>query len=59
MGCCFQDFFYIARNIPMQLPSSCFSMHNSVHVVHPYSSMDKSVAWKKCVLSHRIGLTFI
>ena len=40
----------------MQLPSSFFSKHLvSVHVVHPYSSMDTTVACKKLhfILSDR------
>ena len=37
----------------MQLPLSFFSMHlGSVHVVHPYSSMDTIAAWEKlCFIS--------
>ena len=47
-GCCFQDLFIIARSICAQLPSSFFSIRLvSVHVVHPYSSMDTTTAWRK------------
>ena len=48
VGCCFQDLFNIARSILVQLPSSFFSMRFfSIQVVHPYSSMYKTGAWKK------------
>ena len=45
---CLQDLFNIGRSIRVQLPSSFFSSHFvSVHVVHPYSSIDTIAAWKK------------
>ena len=48
VGCCLQDLFKIARSILVQLPSSFFfSRFVSVHVVHPYSSIDTTAAWKK------------
>ena len=48
VGCCFRDLFNIARCILVQFSVSFFSMHFiSVHVVHPYSSIDTSAAWKK------------
>ena len=48
MGFCFQDLFNIARSILVQLPSSFFSIRLvSVHVVHPYSTMDRTAAGKK------------
>ena len=48
VGCCCQDLFRIARSILVQLPSSFFSSRFvSVHVVHPYSSIDVTAAWKK------------
>ena len=48
VGCCCQDLFRIARSILVQLPSSFFfSRFVSVHVVHPYSSIDVTAAWKK------------
>ena len=48
VGCCFQDMFNVARNILVQMPSSFFSLRLvSVHVVHPYSSIDTTAAWKK------------
>ena len=48
VGCCGQDLFRIARSILVQLPSSFFSSRFvSVHVVHPYSSIDVTAAWKK------------
>ena len=34
VGCCLQDFFNIACSILVQLPSSFFSIHLVVYVVH-------------------------
>ena len=46
--CCHQDLFNIARNILVLLPSSFFSSRFvSIQVVHPYSSIDTTAAWKK------------
>ena len=46
--CCRQDLFNIARSILVYLPSSFFSSRFvSDHVVHPYSSIDTTAAWKK------------
>ena len=43
VGCCLQG-----GSILVQLPSSYFTIHLvSVHVVHPYSSIDTITAWKK------------
>ena len=56
VGCCFQDFFNIARSILKRFPSSFFSVSwVSVRVVHPYSRAVTIVVWKKpCfVLSDR------
>ena len=56
VGCCFHDLFNIARSIFVQLSSSFFSIHLvSVHVVHPYSSMNMTAAWKRLrfILSNR------
>ena len=48
VGCCRQDLFTIARSILMYLPSSFFSSRLvSVQIVHPYSSIDTTAAWKK------------
>ena len=48
VGCCRQDLFNIARSILVWLPFSFFSSHFvRVHVVHPYSSIDMTAAWKK------------
>ena len=48
VGCCFQDLFITARSILVQWPSSFFSIRFvNVNVVHPNSSMDTTVAWKK------------
>ena len=48
VGCCLQDVFQIARSILVLLPSSFFSIRFvSVHLVHPYSSIDTTAAWKK------------
>ena len=48
-SCCFVECcFNRARGIPVQLPSSFFSVHFvSVYVVHPYSRIDTIAAWKK------------
>ena len=46
--CCFQDLFPTACSIFVQLPSSFFSIRLvSIHVMHPYSRMDTTAAWKK------------
>ena len=48
VGCCLQDLFNIACNILVLLPSSFFSIRLvSVQIVHPYSSIDTTAAWKK------------
>ena len=48
VGCCLQDMVNIARSILVLLPSSFFSScFVSVQVVHPYSSIDTTAAWKK------------
>ena len=48
VGCYRHDLFKIARSILVYLPSSFFSSRFvSVHVVHPYSSIDVTAAWKK------------
>ena len=48
VGSCFQDLFNFARSILVQLLSVFFSIRSvSVHVVHPYSSIDTTAAWKK------------
>ena len=48
VGCCLQDLFNIACSILVLLPSSFFSICLvNVHVVHPYSSIDTTAAWKK------------
>ena len=48
VGCCLQDLFNIVRSILVSLPSSFFSIRLvSVPVVHPYSSIDTTTAWKK------------
>ena len=57
-GCCRQDLFNIALNILEQLSSSFFfSRLVSVQVVHPYSSIDTTAAWKKLrfILSVRLN----
>ena len=47
VGCCRQDLFNTALNILVQFPSSFLSSRLvSVHVVHPYSSIDTTAAWK-------------
>ena len=48
VGCCRQDLFNIARSILLKLPSSFFSSRLvSVQVVHLYSSINTTAAWKK------------
>ena len=48
VGCCLQDLFNIAPSIPVQLPSSFFSIRLvSIRVVYPYNSIDSSAVWKK------------
>ena len=48
VGCCFQDLFNMARSILVQLLSNIFAVPLvSVNVVHPYSIMDTTAAWKK------------
>ena len=57
VGSCCQDLFNIALNILVQLPSSFFSSRFvSIQVVHPYSSIDTTAAWKKLrfILSVRL-----
>ena len=45
---CLQDLFDIARSILVQLLSSFLLIHLViVHVVHPYSSIDTTIAWKE------------
>ena len=62
VGCCLQDLLNIAWNILVQLLSSFFSIRLlSVHVVHPYSSIDTTTARKKLrfILSFRSDLRMI
>ena len=62
VGCCYQDLFNITRNILVWLPSSFFSNSLvSVQVVHPYSSIDTTAAWKKLrfILSVRFDFHMI
>ena len=48
LSCYLQDIFNIARSILVQLLLSFFSIRLvSVHVVHSYSSIDLTAAWKK------------
>ena len=48
VGYCLQDLFNIARSILVVLPSSFFyNRLVNVHVVHAYSSIDTTTAWKK------------
>ena len=49
----------IARSVLVELPSSFFSVRLiSVHVVHPYTSIDTTAAWKKLcfILSLRFDI---
>ena len=46
--CCLQDLFNTAHSILVQFLSSFFSIRLvSIHVVHPYSSINMTIAWKK------------
>ena len=57
--CFFQDLSITAGSILVQLLSNFFSLHFvSVHMVHPYSTMDTTAAWKKLhfILSDRSDL---
>ena len=48
VGCCPHDLLHITYSILVQLPSSFFSIRLvSVHVVHPYTSIGTTAAWKK------------
>ena len=48
VGCYRQDLFNIACSILVLLPSIFFSSRSvCVQVVHPYSSIDTTAAWKK------------
>ena len=48
MGWCCQDLYKITHSILVLLPSSFFSSRFvRVHIVHPYSSIDATAAWKK------------
>ena len=53
VGCCLQDLSNTTRSIFVLLPSSLFSIYFvCIHVVHPYSSIDTTTAWKKlCFIS--------
>ena len=54
--CCLQELFSTARSILVWLPLSFFSICIvSVHVMHPYSSIDTTTIWKKLcfILSDR------
>ena len=59
VGCCRQNLFNIAPSILAQLPCSFSSSRFvSVHVVHPYSSIDTTAAWKKLWQSISIHLSY-
>ena len=58
VGCCFQDLFKSACNILVYFLSSLLSMRfGSDSMVHPYSSIDTAIAWKKSsfILSNWLG----
>ena len=62
VGCCFQDLFNIAHSILVQFLSSFFSICLvSIYVVHPYSKIDITTAWKKLhfILSDRFDFHMI
>ena len=58
-GMLLPDLFNTSGRILVQLPSNfLFIRLGGFHVVHPYSSIDTTVAWKKnCTLFYLIGLT--
>ena len=60
--CCFQDLFKRASSIVEQYPTSFFSIRFViVYLVHPYSSIDTTAAWKKFrfILSDRSDFNMI
>ena len=63
--CCFkgfylQDLFNSARSIFVYLPPIFFTIRLvSIHVVHLYTSIDMTAAWKNYVLFYRSRLTSI
>ena len=62
VGWCLQDLFKTAHSILVWFLSSFFFVgFVSVHVVHPYSSMDTVTVWKKShsILSDRLDLHMI
>ena len=60
VGCCLQELFNIACSIFVQLLSSFLSICLvSFHVVHPYSSINMTPAWKKLRFIYLIALTSI
>ena len=62
VGCCFQDSFNIAHCILVQFLSRFSSINfASVHVVHPYSRINITAAWKKSrfILSYRSDFSMI
>ena len=52
VGCCFQDLFNIAHSI------SVIAIKLFLHVVHPYSSIDTTTAWKKLHFILLVGSDF-
>ena len=62
VGCCFLDLFSMAPCILVQFPSMFFSICLvGVHMVHPCSRNDTTVAWKKLhfILSDRSDFNMI
>ena len=60
--CCYQDLFNLACCILGQFPSTFYSIRLvSVHLVHPYSRIDKTTAWKRLrfILSDRYDFHMI
>ena len=62
VGCCCQDWLNMTCTILVQFPSSFFSIClASIHVVHSYSRIDITAAWRKLhfILSDRFDFCMI
>ena len=58
--CCLQDLFNVVHSIFVHFPSSFFSICLvSVNMVHPFSRIDTTAAWKKMRLIVRRCINFL